>query len=239
MSSAIFPAPTSTIPAPALVRSVNLAGPAGRLEAIVNEGAPDAPFAALVCHPHPLGGGTLHNQVVYRAMKVLNDPQWGLALPVLRFNFRGAGLSQGTHDGDAEAGDVLAALKWLVNEYNLPLVLAGFSFGAAMAVNALAAACCARGKTFAEVRALIALGLPTQMEGRDYHYPFLADCIIPKLFLSGDHDQYAPAEQLAHLAASAADPKRLLLLPGGDHFFAGQLEPMQQELSGWLKEQLQ
>jgi uncharacterized protein len=94
-----------------------LRGPAGRLEALVNEGAPDAPFAALVCHPHPLGGGTMHNKVVYHAMKALNDPEWGLGWPVLRFNFRGTGLSQGVHDGEAEAGDVLAALDWLENEY--------------------------------------------------------------------------------------------------------------------------
>jgi alpha/beta superfamily hydrolase len=100
------------------------------LEAVVNEGAPDAPFAALVGHPHPLGGGTLHNKVVYHAMKVLNDPQWGFAFPVLRFNFRGTGLSEGTHDGIAEKADVLAALDWLQNEYKRPILAVGFSFGA-------------------------------------------------------------------------------------------------------------
>jgi predicted alpha/beta-fold hydrolase len=116
----------------------SLAGPAGRLEALVNEGAPAAPFAALICHPHPLGGGSMHNKVVYHAMKVLNDPQWGLGWPVLRFNFRGTGLSQGVHDGHAEAGDVLAAIEWLENEFRLPLVVVGFSFGAMMALSA----CC-------------------------------------------------------------------------------------------------
>ncbi len=120
-----------------MLRSVELAGPAGRLEALLNEGAPDAPFAALVCHPHPLAGGTMHNKVVYHAMKALNDPAWGLALPVLRFNFRGTGLSQGTHDGEAETGDVLAALNWLENEYKRPLVVLGFSFGAVMALEGL------------------------------------------------------------------------------------------------------
>jgi alpha/beta superfamily hydrolase len=104
-------------PETATLRSVNLTGPAGRLEALLNEGSPDAPFAALVCHPHPLFGGTMHNKVVYHAMKVLNDPAWGLCWPVLRFNFRGTGLSQGVHDGHAEDGDVLAALDWLENEY--------------------------------------------------------------------------------------------------------------------------
>ncbi len=220
-----------------MLRSVELAGPEGRLEALLNEGSPHAPFAALVCHPHPLAGGTMHNKVVYHAMKALNDPAWGLALPVLRFNFRGTGLSQGKHHGEAETGDVQAALNWLENEYKRPLVVLGFSFGAVMALKA----CCDQGQSTsgANVSALVALGLPTLTEGRDHHYPFLSDCIIPKLFLSGDHDQFAPAAQLARVAAYAAKPKRLVLLHGADHFFRGQLELMQQALSGWLKEQLQ
>jgi uncharacterized protein len=217
-----------------MLRNVNLAGPAGRLEAVLNQGSPDAAFAALVCHPHPKGGGSMHNKVVYHAMKVLNDPAWGFALPVLRFNFRGTGLSQGTHDGKLESDDVLAAMDWLENEYNLPLVVAGFSFGSAMALKA----CCGGQKKRASVRALIALGLPTEAEGRKYTYKFLADCTIPKLFLSGDHDQYAPAAQLAHIVDSATEPKRLLLIPGADHFFTNQLQPMQQALCGWLKERL-
>jgi alpha/beta superfamily hydrolase len=226
---------SSMIPTPAVLRSVDLAGPAGRLEAVLNEGAPDAPFAALVCHPHPRGGGTLHNKVVYHAMKVLNDSSFGFALPVLRFNFRGTGLSQGTYDGKLEAGDVLAAMDWLVNEYNRPLILAGFSFGAAMALSA----CCSLDENRASIRALALLGIPTEAEGREYKYRFLANCTTPKLFLSGDHDQYAPSTQLAHVVDSAAEPKRLLLIGGADHFFTGQLRPMQQALCGWLKEQLQ
>jgi hypothetical protein len=220
----------------ASLRSIDLTGPAGRLEALENPGAPHAPYAALVCHPHPLGGGNMHNKVVYHAMKVLNDPEWGLCWPVLRFNFRGTGLSQGTHDGAAESGDVLAALHWLENEYRRPLVVVGYSFGAVMVLTA----CCGQGQagSRANFRALVALGLPTHADGRDLHYPFLADCTVPKLFLSGDHDQFAPVAQLAQVAADAVEPKRLLLLPGGDHFFRAQLAPMQQALSGWLKEQL-
>jgi hypothetical protein len=241
------------------LRSVSLPGPAGRLEALVNEGvesaegAPHARCAALLCHPHPLGGGNLHNKVVYHAMKALNDPQWGLGWPVLRFNFRGVGLSQGVHDGEAEAGDVLAALDWLENEYSLPPVVVGFSFGAAMALSA----CCSPSPVSAKVFALAMLGLPTRSdsefpgdksslgweEGREYHYPCLKDCTIPKFFLSGANDQYAPAAQLAQTYASAADPKQLVLLPRADHFFSGQLEAMQQALAGWLitciQEQLQ
>jgi alpha/beta superfamily hydrolase len=220
-----------------ILRNVELSGPAGRLEALLNEGAPDAPFAALVCHPHPLGGGTLHNKVVYHAMKVLNDPEWGFGWPVLRFNFRGAGLSQGAHDGEAESEDVLAAIKWLENEYNLPLVVVGFSFGAAMALKA----CCGQGTSDsigASLRALALLGLPTQANGQGFNYTFLQNCIIPKLFLSGDRDGFAPGAQLAQVAATAAEPKRLVVIPGADHFFAGQLKPMQHALSSWLKEQL-
>jgi alpha/beta superfamily hydrolase len=218
----------------AQLRSVDLIGPAGKLEAVVNEGDSDAPFAALVCHPHPLGGGSLHNKVVYHAMKVLNATQWANRLPVLRFNFRGTGLSQGTHDGEAESGDVLAALKWLQNEYRRPIVAAGFSFGAAMMLKA----CCGLTRPGILIRALVALGLPIQSKDRDYSYPCLARCMHPKLFLSGDHDQFAPARLLEQVAESASEPKHLAFVPGADHFFTGHLEPMQHALSGWLKEQL-
>jgi uncharacterized protein len=215
-------------------RSVDLTGPAGRLEAILNQGAPNAAYAVLISHPHPLGGGSMHNKVVYHAMKALNSPAWGLELPVLRFNFRGVGLSEGQHDGQAESEDVAAALAWLVNEYNLPIVAAGFSFGAAMTIKA----CCESGAAPAGVRVLAALGLPTEAPGRNYSYPGLGACALPKLFLSGGRDQFAPASQLTEVIASAADPKRLVLLPGADHFFTGQLEPMQQTLAAWMKEQM-
>jgi alpha/beta superfamily hydrolase len=217
------------------IRSVDLAGPAGRLEAVVNEGARGAPFAAVVCHPHPQGGGTLHNKVVYHAMKVLNAPEWGLEWPVLRFNFRGSGLSEGAHDGTAETGDVKAAIDWIENEFALPVVVVGFSFGAAMALMG----CCSRaaeGKS--SVKAIAALGLPTHAQGRDYDYAFLTGCGIPKLLLSGDRDQFAPASSLSQVVATAKDPKQLVLVAAADHFFTSQLEPMQQALCGWLKEQV-
>jgi alpha/beta superfamily hydrolase len=167
-------------------------------------------------------------------MKVLNDPAWGLGWPVLRFNFRGTGLSEGAHDGTAETGDVLAGMDWLEREFRLPLIVVGFSFGAAMALRA----CCLPGATSRDVRALIALGLPTMAQGPAYQYSFLRDLTIPKLFLSGDRDQFALAEQLSQVTASAAEPKRLILIPGADHFFTDQLEAMQRALAGWLKEQL-
>lgn len=211
------------------VCSVDLRGPAGRLEAILNGGADDAPFAALVCHPHPRAGGTMHNKVVYHATKVLNDREWGLGWPVLRFNFRGAGLSGGRHDGAAETGDVAAALDWLENEYSRPIFVAGFSFGAAISLRA----CFDRSRP---VGAIAALGLPLAAEGLVYDYSFLAEFSTPKLFLSGDNDTFAPAAQLAEVAGAAAEPKRLVIVPRADHFFNGELEQMQRELAGWIKE---
>jgi alpha/beta superfamily hydrolase len=225
---------TASAGASRAIRSFIFAGPAGQLEAVLNLGAPGARFAALLCHPHPLGGGNLHNKVVYHAMKALNDSAWGLGCPVLRFNFRGVGLSEGGHDGFAETGDVLAAMDWLDREFHLPLIVAGFSFGGAMALRA----CSLPARTHRDVCALAALGLPTAVQGRAYHYSFLQDLSIPKLFLSGDRDQFASAGQLSQVAASAAEPKQLMLILGADHFFTDQLEPMQQALAGWLKELL-
>ena len=208
----------------ASLRNIDLHGPAGRLEALLNEGRTDAPYVTLLCHPHPLGGGTMHNKVVYHAMKVFH----GLGWPVLRFNFRGTGLSEGTHDGRAEAEDVRAGLDWLTAEYNKPIVAAGFSFGAAMGLKA----CC----TDPRIHGFAALGLPTHAEGRDYTYPYLQNCKFPKLFLSGSRDQFAPADQLRSVADSAPEPKQFLLIPGADHFFLGRLPAMQAALGQWLRE---
>ena len=217
----VFLEPTAPA-APLAIRSFYLQGPAGRLEALLNEGRPDAPFATLICHPHPLGGGTMHNKVVYHAAKVFS----GLGWPVVRFNFRGTGLSEGKHDGRAEVEDVRAGLDWLASEFGKPIVAAGFSFGAAMGLKA----CCAN----PNVRGFAALGLPTHADGRDYTYPWLASCSFPKLFLSGDHDQYARAAQLSAIAGSASEPKQFVLIANADHFFVGHLQAMQAALGQWL-----
>ena len=209
----------------------------------MNEGSPDAAFAAVIAHPHPLGGGSLHNKVVYHAMKVMNAPEWGFAWPVLRFNFRGTGRSEGKHDGAAEAGDVLAALAWIENEYKLPLVAAGFSFGAAMTL----AACCGNGDDCAARDGRAGTGSaracrfgrgPRGTTYRSTIIHFSHNCAIPKLFLSGDQDQFATKTELIQAAAAAAEPKHVALVPGADHFFTGRLEAMQSALSGWLKEQV-
>lgn len=236
MKSSVAPSEPDAATYPTTLRNVDLRGPAGRLEALLNEGAPGSRYAALVCHPHPLGGGTLHNKVVYHAMKVLNGPDWGFRLPVLRFNFRGTGLSEGHHEGLAESADVSAALDWLHTQFNLPIIVVGFSFGAAMAL----VACCGNGpSTRANLHALAALGVPTQGFGHKFTYPFLASCTLPKLFLSGDHDWFAPKAELEQVVAAAANPKQLAFISGADHSFTGSLEPMQQVLAGWIKEQMQ
>jgi len=204
-----------------------LPGPAGRLEALLNAGAADATHAALVCHPHSLYGGTLHNKVVFHAMKALSH----FGFPVLRFNFRGAGRSQGEHDqGRGEVEDVHSALDWLHREFRLPIVFAGFSFGAS---TGLRAAC-----PDARAVALISVGTPVADEGRTYHYRFLESCAKPKLFVSGSRDEYGPREVLEQIVAKAAEPERLVLVEGGNHFFAGHLTEMRKAIEDWVRETL-
>lgn len=211
----------------AQIRSFFLEGAAGRLEALLNAGAADARYAAVVCHPHPLFGGTMHNKVVYHTMKSLN----GFGFPVLRFNFRGTELSEGEHDyGKGEREDVLTALNWLKQEFSLPILFAGFSFGAAIGLRA---AC-----PNPDVKALLSLGTPVSAEGRSYSYEFLRECAKPKLFLSGDRDQYGPAERLYEVTAAAADPKRFVLIHGADHFFEGQLSAMRSAIEFWVRDTL-
>jgi alpha/beta superfamily hydrolase len=209
--------------AQATIRSLFLDGPVGRLEALLNAGAPDAAYAALVCHPHPLYGGTLHNRVVFHAMKALNS----FGFPVLRFNFRGAGLSQGEHHGQGEVEDVRVALDWLDHEFHRPLIFAGFSFGAAVG---LPAACSDQ-----RVKAVIGLGLPVSPIGdRSYEFSFLEGCAKPKLFVSGERDQFATPAQLKSLIGSLPAPKKLTLISGADHFFEGRLREMRETIEQWV-----
>jgi alpha/beta superfamily hydrolase len=213
------------------IRSLFLDGPAGRLEALLNGGTENATHAAVVCHPHPLFGGTLHNKVVFHTMKALNS----FGYPVLRFNFRGTGLSQGEHDnGIGEVDDVRAALDWLDREFHLPLVFAGFSFGAAVGLRAAS--------SDSRVEALIAVGTPvtpvaadTEMP-RNYTYEFLRDCAMPKLFVSGARDQFGPKAKLEELIASVPEPKKFVLIEGADHFFEGRLRELRETIEAWVKE---
>jgi alpha/beta superfamily hydrolase len=202
-----------------------LEGPAGRLEALLNAGTPEATHAALVCHPHPVFGGTLHNKVVFHAMKALN----GFGFPVLRFNFRGAGLSEGLHDhGNGEAEDVRAALDWLEREYTLPIIFAGFSFGAAVGLRV---AC-----PDDRVKAIIGLGTPiAPVDDRNYDFTFLQSCAKLKLFVSGTRDQFGPKAKLQAMVDALPEPKRLVFIESADHFFEGRLREMRESIEDWLR----
>jgi uncharacterized protein len=210
------------------IRSLFLEGPAGQLEALLNQGAESATHAALVCHPHPMFGGTMHNKVVFHTVKALN----GFGFPVLRFNFRGAGLSQGEHDeGRGEVEDVRTGLQWLRERFHLPIIFAGFSFGT---VVGLRAAC-----PDPDVAAMIALGTPlSPVDDRAYDFSFLESCARPKLFVSGARDQFGPRARLEQLLATLPEPKRLVIIEGADHFFAGRLAELRKAIEEWVKEQV-
>jgi alpha/beta superfamily hydrolase len=208
------------------IRSLFLDGHVGRLEALLNAGSPNATHAALVCHPHPLFGGTLHNKVVFHAMKALNS----FGFPVLRFNFRGTGLSEGEHSsGIGEVDDVRTALDWLEREFTLPIIFAGFSFGAAVGSRAA--------YSDERVRALVALGFPAvPIDDRVYDFEFLRRCTKPKLFVSGSRDQFGPPGKLEALVDTFAEPKKLVRIEAGDHFFEGRLREMRETVETWIKE---
>jgi uncharacterized protein len=209
---------------PGSIRSLFIEGSAGRLEALLNMGVEHAPHAALVAHPHPLYGGTLHNKVVFHTMKALNS----FGYPVLRFNFRGAGLSQGEHDhGNAEVEDVRAALDWLDREFHLPLIFAGFSFGAAVGLRAVC--------PDTRVQAVIGLGLPVAaIDDRVYDFDFLRSCSKPKLFVSGDRDQFGPRAKLEGLVQALPEAKKLVIIEGSDHFFEGRLRELRETIEAWV-----
>src|SRR5882762_10369690 len=205
------------------IRSLFLDGPAGRLEALLNDGTSASAYAAVVCHPHPVYGGTLHNKVVFHAMKTLNS----FGFPVLRFNFRSAGLSEGKHDqGRGEVDDVRAALNWLDSQFHTPIVFCGFSFGT---VTGMRAAC-----GDARVAGMISLGTPVGVEGRAYTYQFLQGCSQPKLFVSGSRDQYGAEASVRQVVESAPEPKELVIVESADHFFEGHLAEMQAAIHGWV-----
>ena len=228
-----------TMPFLSTVRTIgDLRGPAGRLEALLNTGLNDAPFTALIAHPHPPSGGTMHTKVVYHTAKAFS----AFGLPVLRFNFRGTGLSEGIHDeGRGEVDDVRAALDYLTTHFQKPILLAGFSFGANVALRA---GCAESTEPAPRVAALIALGLPIQAAGRDYSYTFLPRCRQPKLFISGAQDQFCPPEVLAALLATAAPPWHSVIIPNAEHFFQGippdptpKLDQLRTHITDWLTHQ--
>jgi alpha/beta superfamily hydrolase len=204
-------------------RSLFLAGPAGRLEALLwTTPAPDPPLAAVVCHPHPLFGGTMHNKVVFQTAKALHN----YGIPVLRFNFRGVGLSEGAHDkGRGERDDVRTATDYMATEFRgRPIVVAGFSFGSIVGLRV--------GCEDARVVELIGLGLPADHSD----FAFLRDCAKPKLIIQGGNDKFGSQKNVESVFAAMSEPKRLVIVEGADHFFVGQLEKVGEAIGEWLTE---
>lgn len=199
------------------IESLAIAGPVGPLEALLEEPDHIEPrMAAVVCHPHPLYGGTMHNKVVYRIARGLRRA----GIVVLRFNFRGVGKSEGEHAhmiGEIE--DVRAAFDFLRSRYpNLPYALAGFSFGS-RAIMSL-------GCELRTAKFLLAAGFSTRMGSWD----FLSQCAVDKIFIHSTHDEFGPRIDFERLYASVAEPKQLIWIDAADHFFAGKLEELEERV---------
>lgn len=196
----------------------------GHLEAILKE--PDSPprGAAVVCHPHPLHGGTMHTKALYRAAQGLNEA----GLLALRFNFRGVGTSTGSYDdGIGEQDDLRAATDWLVAEHpQLPLVVGGFSFGSKVALSV--------GVEDERVDALLGLGLPVDMD-EHYDYGFLADTDKPILVVQGENDEFGPAERVQSTLAPLGSHITVVPVAGTDHYFEGRLDELRSVIRGYFE----
>lgn len=199
------------------------AGPAGSIEALYKPGSAAPARAAVLSHPHPQFGGTMHNKVVFRAAKAFER----LGYATLRFNFRGVGRSRGTFDeGAGEAEDAKAALDWMAGEHpGLALVHCGFSFGNAIGTPVAAAD--------DRVDRLVCLGTPTA----SFRFERLAQVVKPKLFVQGEHDEHGPLKALREGLARVAQPWTLVVVNGADHFFAGHLEEMERAIVGYFSDE--
>jgi len=197
----------------------------GRLECILKEPRSGPVLGvALVLHPHPLGGGTMHNKVVFRAASALNDA----GLVTLRINFRGVGQSSGEHDeGRGELDDVRAGLDYLAKTFpEQPITLCGFSFGAWVGLQV--------GIADERVRDLISIGTPVDK----YDFEFLETCSKPILFVHGDHDEFGSISRLEILVEKVKEHNpavELHLIKGSGHFFEGHLDELKQAITDWVK----
>ena len=187
----------------------------GHLEAVLKEPDSSLRGAAVLCHPHPLFGGTMHTKAVYRAAQALNEA--GLA--ALRFNFRGVGASTGSHGGGVEEReDARAALDWLEARYGrLPLLAGGFSFGSMVALR--------EGAEDRRVVALLGLGLPIE-RNEAYDFSFLADVAKPVLVVQGEGDEFGSGESIARHLAPLGDHITLVRVQGADHYFTERIDDM-------------
>lgn len=199
----------------------------GELEAILKEPAGKPLGVALVCHPHPLGGGTMHNKVVFRVAAGLVDA----GLVTLRFNFRGVGASTGEHN-EIEGGteDVRDALNYLAAEYpGEDITLAGFSFGSRVGL--------AVGMNDDRVKRLISIGTPVDKYN---DYEFLTGLTKPILFIHGDHDEFGRLENVQKLVAEVAKTAEteLIVFENCGHFFDAHLNELRDSVRSWTEKRL-
>ena len=208
---------------PKPLRHVDLFSSAGRLEGLYRE-LQDPAGVAVVCHPHPLGGGTLHNKVVFRAARGLEAAN----VATLRFNFRGVGTSAGTHDdGDGEQSDVMAAIDWIVKKHpGKKLFVGGFSFGAWVASRV---AC-----ELAYVDAVFLIGTPVNK----YDFNFLKYCEKPMLLLHGTQDEHGELGKFEKLVPQIRNAESVIVT-GADHFFTKQLDAVDETIRAWAEEVLE
>ncbi|HEY4034904.1 MAG TPA: alpha/beta family hydrolase [Ktedonobacteraceae bacterium] len=204
------------------VLHVNIPTPSGHLEGILKPGeeGSQAAYVGLVCHPHPLYGGTMHNKVVFKTAQTLQI----LGIPALRFNFRGVGHSTGIYDeGRGEMDDVRYALEFLSRRYpGVPVLVAGFSFGSWVGLRVAA--------TDDRAQAMIGLGVPARSFGGNT----LQDCHKPKLFIHGSEDDTASYAQAKDWFEQVPAPKSMILIQGADHFFQNHLEELQRIITEFV-----
>jgi alpha/beta superfamily hydrolase len=203
---------------PRRIESLFINGPAGQLEALLEEPEDREPVqSALVCHPHPRFGGTMHNKVVYRIARGLRCA----GSVVLRFNYRGVNLSQGTYGhGVGEVEDARAALSLLLARYpRLPFTLAGFSFGSRIALKL--------GCQRIGARCVIAVGFPTTMRDTS----FLDGCTVPRIFIQSTNDEFGPLAEWEPLIESLPGEKRMIVIPSASHFFDGALPELEEAVA--------
>lgn len=208
--------------------ALDIPAPHGFLEALLrlpDRDAPPAQIAALVCHPHPEGGGTMHNKVVFRVAQALGD----LNVPTLRFNYRGVGRSTGAYDkGRGESDDIRTALDALAKRFpGTALCLAGFSFGSWLGLPI--------GCADPRVTHLVGVGVPA----KTLAVSELRGCAKPKLIVQGDLDQYGPPAELRAWFDRIPEPKTLAIVPGADHFFTTRQQQLYEAVRDYFVDELE
>ena len=205
---------------------VDLAGPAGPLEAIVDSPGDNPRAIAVFAHPHPQYGGTMHTKAVYQGAKALAR----IGCAVVRFNFRGVGRSAGSFDsGAGELDDFRAAMGYMSRRHpGLPIWAAGFSFGAWVALET--------GAAHDGVTALIGIAPPvaTSVSGMTYTFPKTLESVKPKFFVQGEADEVCPLEAMWAFYGKLQEPKELVVIDGADHLFEGKTQEVGEALEDLL-----